>query len=215
MVKLGGLLLSARLSKLTAFKPKTRNVTRWSSTYGMLTRYVQIRELLPLLNSDTIHYLLLAASENRHIDSIISSLQPLNSVTKQLKDDNITVSDCRTFFDAVIEIFPETTCRLTSTAGIVACPIFESGIVKLQRNNVGLLAREETEALSGIVIEQNRENLSIEDGMSFAQRALKRQKLCNSASERKYIDTRFILATSNIVERLFSKTGHTFTDKRN
>ena len=93
----------------------------------MLNRYVEIREFLPRLHSDVIHFLLLLSSESRHVDLIISNLAPLESVTKQLQRDSITVSNCRTLFDAVIENFPDTTNRLTSTADIVECTSLKVG----------------------------------------------------------------------------------------
>ena len=69
MLKLRGLLRNAKLEKLTKLKPKVRNNTRWSSTYEMLRRYVQLREFLAKLDSDTMHYFLLSSSESRLIDS--------------------------------------------------------------------------------------------------------------------------------------------------
>ena len=142
MVKLSGLILGAKLAKSIKLKPKMRNITRWTPAFDMLNRYVEIRKFLPRLRSDVIHFLLLSSSENRHIDSIISNLVSLESVAKQFQSDSITVSDCRTLFDSVIENFPDTTNRLTSTADIVERPSFESGIVKLQRNSIPFLSRQ-------------------------------------------------------------------------
>lgn len=52
------------------------------------------------------------------------------------------------------------------------------------------------------------------NSLSFVDRALKRQKRLYLNSNKPYMDTRFLIATSNVCERLFSKVGNVLTDGR-
>ena len=214
MVKLGTLLLGAKLRKLTPLRPKTRNMTRWSSSFEMILRYVRLREFLPKLDSSEIDRLSLTSTENRRIDSLLEQLKTLESVSKALQEERTSISDVRAMFDAVIEEFPETTDRLTSSAAIVHSPLLESGIVKVQRGKNGALSREERSVLFPFELACNATSTEGDDCLSFAQRALKRQKMAGWDNSNNYMDTRFLLPTSNICERLFSKCGHVLTNRR-
>lgn len=214
MVKLRTLLLSAKLLKLTPLRPKTRNATRWSSAFDMLVRYDRLREFLSELDSAEIDNLSLTTAENRRVDSLLLKLKDLESVTKALQYENTSIGDVRGLFDAVIEQFPQTATRLSSSSNIIHTPLFESGIIKVQLGNSGALCRDEREILSSLACDQGEECSARDTGLSFAERALKRQKLNCSGQENKYMDTRFVLPTSNICERLFSKAGHVLNDRR-
>ena len=50
-------------------------------------------------------------------------------------------------------------------------------------------------------------------GLSFADHVLKKARI-DSLNKRKHIDRRFLVPTSNICERLFSKRGYHLTDNR-
>lgn len=218
IVKLSGLLLAAQLKKFTHLWPRIRNRTRWSSTFHMLQQYVRMRDVLPKLKSDDIAAISLTPSENRRIDGLIQQLKPLESVTLELQRDCTTVSDARTLFDAVMHEFPDTTNRLSPSAGIVHSPVFENAVVKLQQNNSSALSSEESECVSDFEIIAATELEAYcgtdNDGLSFAHRALKRQRIMNGSNVKKYSDTRFLLSSSNICERLFSKAGFALTDRR-
>ncbi len=118
------------------------------------------------------------------------------------------MSDTRVLFDAVIEKYSNTTNRLTSSAGIVLCPNFESAIGKIQRKNASVLSREETMSVSTLLLQEITPDIIVEEGLSFALQALYNETVD------KYTDTRFLLPTSNICERLFSKFGMTLSDMR-
>ena len=51
--------------------------------------------------------------------------------------------------------------------------------------------------------------------LSFVQRALKRQKVDQEDSVQKYMDTWFIMPTSDVCERLFSTVGQVLSDRLN
>ena len=214
MIKLRGLLLGAKLKKLTNLTPKLRNVTRWSSSYQMVQRYVELREYLALLESDEVDALSLTPAENRRADALLLQLKPLESVNKVLQTNSTTVSDARALFDAVIQKYSDTTNRLSSSAGIVHSPDFENAVVKIQRNNSSALSREESVSVSSLLIEEDQVQDFEEEGLSFAMRALKRQRCMNERTKRRYCDTRFLLASSNLCERFFSRAGFALSDRR-
>ena len=86
------------------------------------------------------------------------------------------MSNIRTLSDAIIDEYLGTMNRLKSSATIVLNPLFERTIVKLHGGNVSVLSREETISISRLVLQNNRpEFVAEEDGLSFAQRALRRQ----------------------------------------
>ena len=214
MVKLRGLLLSAKLQKLTQLGAKLNNRTRWSSSIEMLQRYTKIRQHLSALEDDVIDAMCLTNSENRRIDVLLKKLDPLESVTKSLQHEGRTVSEVRILFDAVIENYSGTATRLFSSAEIVHSPEFESAVVKLQQGNTLALSREEEISITRLLIENSNENITECDGLSFAQRVLKRRKMSSNAMSKKYLDTRFLVPTSNVCERLFSQVGYVLTDRR-
>ena len=203
MTKLKTLILAARLMKLSQLRAKTRNVTRWSSTYEMLLRYNRLKDFLPKLNSSDIDSLCLSSSENRRVDTLLTNLKELESVTKILQAESTKLSDVRGLFDAVIDSYPETTSKLTSFASIVHSPVFKAAVVKLQLCNQGALSREERAVVKNFELQRE---LPVEDGredLSFAQRALKRQKVNADDFGTKYMDLRFLIPTSNVCERFF------------
>lgn len=208
MVKLRGLILAAKLRKLTYLKAKVRNATRWSSTFEMVVRYTQIREFLPSLESEEIDLISLSPSENRRVDTILLELVPLESVNKKLQSDSTSVSDTRALFDATIEAFPDTTNKL------LYCSTFESAVIKLQRGNSTAMSREEANSVKKLIIKESSVTETVDEGLSFAERALKRQKCIEHESRGKYMDSSFLIPTSNVCERLFSKVGYTFTQRR-
>ncbi len=59
----------------------------------------------------------------------------------------------------------------------------------------------------------NRVDGSISCSASLAERAIKKRRMVKNASNG-YMDTRFILPTSNICTRLFSKAGYALHDRR-
>ena len=44
--KLKGIKLGAKLRQFTTFRPKQQNVTRWSSSYEMVSRYLELKQIL-------------------------------------------------------------------------------------------------------------------------------------------------------------------------
>lgn len=214
MVKLKSLLIGARLRQFTPLRPKLRNVTRWSSTFEMLSRYRELRDFLPALDSTEIDEMSLTVSENRQVDCLFEKLKLFESVTKALQTDKTSMSDVRTIFDAVIGEHPSTHSRLSATAPIVHCPEFESGVVEVQRGSPNALTVEEQLCMKEFERECTTGYSADDHELSFVERALKRQKVAFNDSESKYVDLRYLFPTSNICERLFSKVGCALTERR-
>ncbi len=76
------------------------------------------------------------------------------------------------------------------------------------------LSREVLQSIRKFVIEGTTDNLITQDGLSFEQFALRKQKFDAEENAMKFMDTRFLLPSSNISERLFSQVGHTISDRR-
>lgn len=137
-------------------------------------------------------------------------LKDLNSVTCKLQDDCTTISDVRKLFDAVIDKFPETSSRLKPDAEIVRDDAFEAAVLKIQEETA-TLSEDEKESVTHLEI--LREETPEDSSLSFAEAALKKRRLQDS-SQASYLDLRFIVPTSNMCERLFSKAGHALSSRR-
>lgn len=154
--------------------------------------------------------------ENKSIETFCNLCKDLDSVTKMLQRDDMTLVKVRSLFDGVIEKFPSTKKWLEYDSQIVQDSCFELGIVKIQEERYDDLTNEEKEVTE---ILENKENPSDENPshseqtkLSFAEQFLKNRKF--SVEHSLYIDTRFVLPTTNLVERLFSKAGHSLSSRR-
>lgn len=214
MLKLKTLTLAAKLFKLSGLRAKTKNTTRWSSVFEMLMRYEELKEHIILLSSDELDDLRLTSAETRRFSILLQRLKDLDSVTKRLQQDSTTLADVRLIFDAVIENFPETSERLKPDATIVQSVTFEAAIVKVQLGYQAALDRQEKASIERFSVQSVHSDNSEDDELSFADRALKRQKRSISGETTSYGDMRFLLPTSNVCERLFSKAGHVLNDRR-
>ena len=214
MLELKNLVLSAEPMKCTPLRAKTRNITRWNSTHEMLGRYVELRNYFSLLHSDELATINLKPSDDERVDDLLHYIEPLESVTKVLLSDDTKVSDARILFDAVIDNFPCTINRLSPYATIVHDPTFESAVLKIQRGNIGGLSVDEKLAVSSLSIQRNVRSERSDDRLSFVHRALKMQELEDESNLSGYMDTRFLVPTSNLCERLFSRVGYALSDRR-
>ena len=214
MIRLSHTLPAARLRRLTHLAAKRRNLTRWSSTHSMLTRFNEFKHVLGDLGDITVDELRLNVLEEREIDALLVKLDDLNAICLALQDDECTMSDVRRMFDTVIEDYPDATRRLGENAEIVRAPCFESAVVKIQ-NGIEVAMSDE-EAASITVLRLTNINVA-QSGIpvttvSLAQRALKKQKL--SQSHGGYMDCRFLCPTSNLCERFFSSAKFAIGDRR-
>lgn len=84
------------------------------------------------------------------MDALLLLLKDLESVTLKLQEERTQLSDVRGLLDAVIEKFPETFSRLSSTATIIYSHGFESAIVKVQLGKSSAMAGEERASVSAL-----------------------------------------------------------------
>ena len=81
MLKLSNVKKSAELRRKTTLRPIIRNVTRWSSTYEMVTRYTELKPFLDTNDIDMIPLLLSPAQEQK-LNKLIQCLKDFESVQK-------------------------------------------------------------------------------------------------------------------------------------
>ncbi len=84
---------------------------------------------------------------NRAVDRLHALLSDLDSVTKSLQRDNITMSQVRTLFDAVIDEHPSTKEYLQADAAIVLHPNFKTAIAKIQDGRANKLTVQQKRAV--------------------------------------------------------------------
>lgn len=92
MIELLTLQNAAKFRTLTNLRARLNNETRWSPTYAILGSFPDLMEHLPLLGVDEIDKLLPNAVECRKIDTLIEQMKQLDSVTKDLQRDDITMA---------------------------------------------------------------------------------------------------------------------------
>ncbi len=200
---------SANLRRQTKLRPVLRNATRWSSTYLMLNRFLELKEFIDPMNIE-LAGIMPTAEELIRVKLLSKEMSNFHSITMQLQRDGISMFDVRLLFDAVIDDHPEMSTYLSFRAGIVHSPDFETGLIKLMRDGESAkLVSEEKISLEKLKLEGTT-NYSPQKNLSFAERVLKRAKL----QTRTYMDVSFISPTSNIVERLFSTAKFVFSDLR-
>ncbi len=94
------------------------------------------------------------------------------------------------------------------------CLYFESAVIKVQRGNALALSREEKNSIVQLKLTTQEENQASDDELSFVERVLKLQMSTSEISAAVFMDTRFLVPTSNVCERLFSKVGYALSDYR-
>ncbi|KAF4145517.1 hypothetical protein GN958_ATG05320 [Phytophthora infestans] len=152
------------------------------------------------------------------VSELLKDLRKLDSVTVELQSETLTMLDARELFEYTIEIFPSMKKYLSANASIVNNAVFERVLVKLQSGRK-LTAAEKAASVrllspipNDLAANDNKKSSDDEDNISFAEQALKRRRL--TGPKETYIDTNFTPPTSNICERLFSKSKLFLTDQR-
>ena len=133
MKKLQTIKKSAVLRKQTPLRPLTRNKTRWSSTYTMLERYLTIQQFIDTHDED-LEDMMLSKKEHKRVEELVTHLRNFDEVTKTLQEKTIDMLQVRTLFDHLIRVYPTVKEKLKADADIVHSVKFESGIVKILRN---------------------------------------------------------------------------------
>ncbi|RQM24204.1 hypothetical protein B5M09_007767 [Aphanomyces astaci] len=215
MTKLRFTLPAARLRRVTPLRAITLSATRWSSTFNMLKRYIELKPFLWAIADDSIDVLRLNVVENREVTALLVTLEDLNSITLALQGDECSLLEVRQIFDTVIEDYPNAVGRLGPSARVVKNPSFESAIVKILRGTETTMTAEERESVIKLRNEEAIESSAAAVALpviSLAERALKKNKVTRMTSS--FMDWRFLCPTSNMCERIFSSTKLAIGDRR-
>jgi hypothetical protein len=217
MTELRKLKNAARLRALTDLSPVVNNVTRWSSKYEMLSRYLRIENEVKKISE--VQDYIPSSRQRRDLSELVEHMSKFQSITKNLQKKGLCLDIVKSVFEAVVEDYPEMNCYLTEKANIINNPAFESGIAKLVSKNIWCLTIEEKEALKNLRANCDEEEEASDDDevkklSTYFDRCRDRKKRRLSDEEHAYIDCSFIVATSNTVERLFSTSRYVLTDQR-
>ena len=141
---------------------------------------------------------------------------------KLQEDEGVTLAHVRLLFDALISefegnpIFSEgMTKYLAATSKIVHSPSFENAVVKVQNGCCANLTVTEKDTLENFESSDITLAVStpIDESVSFAVKALSAAKIPRMEDGKSY-DLNWLPATSNICERLFSRSKYTLTPYR-
>ncbi|KAG3078494.1 hypothetical protein PI125_g20975 [Phytophthora idaei] len=81
--------------------------------------------LLPVLRQETW-------STHRSLQTLLEEMKDIESISKKLQSDGLTLLQARELFDGLLELKPSFASYLASNAEIVDSPAFDSGAVKTQ-----------------------------------------------------------------------------------
>ncbi|KAG2788866.1 hypothetical protein Pcac1_g2100 [Phytophthora cactorum] len=178
MRKLRTVKEAAKLRAKTPLLPVLRQETWWSSTFATVDRYVRLREFLSADDGE-IADLLLPRSTHRSLQTLLEEMKDIESISKKLQSDGLTLLLARELFGGLLELKPSFASYLASNAEIVDSPAFDSGAVKVFDKKAEMLTREERAAL--LPFKRSREDAAAQparvqkDGL--ADRILKRRKV--------------------------------------
>ncbi|KAE9033055.1 hypothetical protein PR001_g10333 [Phytophthora rubi] len=94
MRKLRTLKQVAKLRTKTELLPVLPQDTRWSSTFAMLKRFCRLREFVSAGDEDLADFLP-SRTAHRKLASLLDSLCDVESVSKRLQADGLTLLDAR------------------------------------------------------------------------------------------------------------------------
>eukprot|EP00644_Phytophthora_capsici_P010693 jgi/Phyca11/104102/e_gw1.9.810.1 len=118
---------AATLLKFTELRPAKRNVTRWSSTFKMVRRFLQIKHAVK--HVEAVEEFVSRARDCRKLEKLDQDLHALDSICVTLQSNKTTLADVRTLFDGVVERYPAMSNYLSKDATIVHSPTFEAAVL--------------------------------------------------------------------------------------
>ena len=155
------------------------------------------------------------AAEVDEIQELTTKLKNCEEVSKFLQqEDSVKVSLelVRAAFDTLIADYPFMKHHLGSTADILHDKAFETAVVKIQRGTEQTLTTAEKIAVARFKIDATSNNDdAMEDSYMDKVRA---NGLAKKVKKSNYSSLNHISATSNIVERLFSRAKLVMTAQR-
>ncbi|ETP02981.1 hypothetical protein F441_20013 [Phytophthora nicotianae CJ01A1] len=175
---------SPALAAFTSLKPLKANATRWSSTYEMLKRYVEIRDAIKMVQA--VEDLVPRPNSHRRIVQLLSKLGDLDS-------------------------YPVTASYLKADASIVHSPVFERAVVKVQGDR-RLQADEEAAVEPFLVVQPSSARPTKQ--VDFATATLRQAKKPHAPAQKYEELLNQLPPTSNRCERLFSQCKLILTPRR-
>jgi hypothetical protein len=228
MKKASTLKIAGKLRELTAYAAVRENVTRWSSTYQMISRFLKIHTQL-----SGVMELLSLLPNHLEVDHLIrahESLKKFNSVTIMLQRDGMSFVESREIFDLFLTDYPDFANYLADDALIVENQPFEKALMQIAH---GQQISEVEEALVAPFLKDDSEDQKpeevIDEGASnddggaagsepyseALQRKLKRQRTqLHFEKPKVYINLDVLPGTSVNCERLFSTAKFILSDTR-
>lgn len=206
------------LRKYSPLAPLLENDTRWTSKFTMLNRFLEFVEILPSIHG--IAGMIPSIDEVDAVRALVKICDEFYGYTLLLQDSTLGLHEVRALFDALVERYPAMAHYLAKDADIVHDAKFEGAAVKVLNGDLGSLTRMEKVALG--MFKRPTHQPELVDGhvldldpKGYAAKVIqdKRQRLCEPV-DNPYMDLRFILPTSNIVERVFSKAKLVYSDRR-
>ena len=147
-----------------------------------------------IMSDQSIIDVIPTARENSQMIFLNQNLKKLDSVTLALQNESTDIADVRFLFDEVIKEFPGLESHCGTRSDIVHSPDFEAAIIKIINDSENELSDNEKEAAI------------------LLKNFLKKRKIEKAGSQ--YMNVKFILPTSNLVERFFSSATYSFGDLR-
>lgn len=209
-------LPQAKFYHQTPLRAKLNSNAFWSSSYAMLQRHGVIWKLGSILNDENQDPYLLKALTEWKVDAQVQQLSKLNEVIWKLQRDDCTLHHSRVYFDSDLEVKSMLEARLMSNTFIVHSPHFESSVVKFRNEKNLDTTTSEKCGLRCLLIYVNGDKEKESDTGTSMDRELKRLKSGSrdGASASAYINTRFLVPTSNLCKRMVSVSGHCLTNSR-
>ena len=188
----------------------------------MLKGYNEIQEFLlksEFTTDNSIVSYLLSPEDNNKVELLPKEMKYIDSITKALQSEKTDVNDVRVLFDNVIKNHPSLTTYIGAEAEIVHNSSFESALVKIQDRKFEALTDTEQNAAKCLKVRDTVQKSTADDDQEYVDSVelmLKKRKMENLATQEKgaFKDSRFLLPTSNIIERFFSTEGYAFNDHR-
>jgi hypothetical protein len=127
MKKASTLKVAAKLRDLTSYCAVRENDTRWSSTFHMVKRFLNIEKELSLIVK--LLSLLPNHLEIAYLREAFETLTKFDSLTVMLQRENMSFVESREIFDIFLNDFPEFGNYISDSANIVENMAFEKAVM--------------------------------------------------------------------------------------
>ena len=224
MKKASTLKIASQLRELTSYCTVRENDTRWSSTFNMIDRFLEIKKHLSEIND-----LLSLLPNHLEVDILsrgFNTMKKFDSVTIMLQRDGMSFVESREIFDLFLKDYPDFEHYIGDDALIIENETFEKAVMRISRGmplsdsqrRAALRLLKPTDEIPHAEVDFFDDDRQGEENQSYSQllqRKLKRQKRGTDAERQDvYIDLEMLPGTSVNCERLFSAAKFILSDTR-